>query len=511
MSPPTKPTACIDDLPPEMISELFEYLSPMDLAACSMVNKRWHSIHAAFKLHRLAVIDYDPPDYDLIKWYPYNHINRPIREAERCRLWLLHGLVEKPLLSNLKHLALCSSFAFDLNELNRFQHLVHLEIDLRSSSGEVHLNLARLNVLAFHHFNRTCQLSIDCPELSTLEYFEDEDANRLEVKHPETIRNLETNLVDPEWLARYKGVECLFTCQFEAINVATLFSLPRLSELCYDRNIESVVSYEFGSERGTLDRLKRTLSEFVDEAKKLRGSDFRFTFSGFQLTNVNVDQIDFDVQVNEESEREYVSNEYVYMKNYHLIEPGALHFVHHVNYSDLLSHVTGEFPRCFSQKFTDVHSVYVEGVIEEPDQLHWFLKSLRFLRILKFVKDRPELSQKFYDQLPASAPSLNSLEFRGDLKNKLQLNFHFISEFPAISELVIYQPLSLQSFASLIRSSTKLVNPRFNVCPNKDCTFRIEKESGSTLWKITDPSTRRTLFEAENPNEIVNFLEELSA
>ena len=203
MSSPTKPTTCIEDLPPEMIRELFKNMDTEDLIACSMVNKRWHSIYAAFKLHRLVVFDYDP-DFELVKWW-YDS-NRLIRETQRCSQTVFNRLAEKPLLSNLKQLAVCGyKFEFDLNKLNRFRHLVHLEIDT-PLAGKVHLSLPRLKVLVIHYINGYCALSIDCPQLSTLYYYEYEDVNLLEMKHPETIRRLETNLVGSK-LAPFKGVE----------------------------------------------------------------------------------------------------------------------------------------------------------------------------------------------------------------------------------------------------------------------------------------------------------------
>ena len=252
--------------------------------------------------------------------------------------------------------------------------------------------------------------------------------------------------------------------------------------------------------KGGIDRMKRMLSEFVNEAKKLRGCDFQFTFSGFKLTKVNVDQIDFVV---DEESGETVCNEYVYPKNYQLIEPGALHFVYRVDYTRLVNSVPGEFPRCFSQKFTDIEEVYATAEVQDLKHFLWFLKSLRTLRSLEL--EHAELSQEFYDQLPASAHSLIRLELRaGFWKNMLQLNCDFISKFSCLSYLTI-EHLSLESFTSLVRSLGKLVESYFDVRSKGEC-IEIEKESDSSVWKILKAG--HLPFETENPDEILNFIEE---
>ena len=67
-------------LPPET-GELLEYLHPKDLATGSMVNRRWHSIYAGFKVHRLVAIGYGY--YEFSKWYDSNQAIRegcPLRD-----------------------------------------------------------------------------------------------------------------------------------------------------------------------------------------------------------------------------------------------------------------------------------------------------------------------------------------------------------------------------------------------------------------------------------------------
>ena len=493
-------TTCIEDLPPEMISELFEYLQLKDLAACSLVNKRWHSIYSNFKVHQLAAYD-NYFNSLFISWYDSS---RTIREAELCRPWMFYRLAEKPLLSNLKHLALYPwESKFDLNQLNRFQQLIHLEIKGRKfHHRKVHLNLPRLKVLVIRSTNLQT-VSIDCPLLSTLVYSYGAQ-NLSKVKHPETIRKLEIDIVGANWLAPFKNVECLVTWQDQAMSRATLLALPRLRELRYNWEISSVFNNRVFPGPGTVDQMKRKLSHFLDDVEKLRGRDFRFRYAGFPMTKTMLEQIDFGVQVDERTGREYVSDEHIYMKNYHLIDSGALDFVDFVNYSSLLSGVTGEFPRCFWQKFTGIYRVS-SNEVPDVDHFLWFLKSLKSLRFLQ-LHCCEQFSQEFYDQLPVAIPLLSILTLRGN-KSRLQLNFDFIAKVPHLFRLEILLPISLDSLHSLSRWLGKFKLCRFHVRSGEE-RFEVGKMSDSTEWKIKKVRNHRQfdlLFETENPEEILNF------
>ena len=510
---PSEPTTSFNDLPLEMISELFEYLDLKDLVACSMVNRCLHSVYAAFRVHSLAAIDH--PD-DHIKWH---NPNQKIREVVRCPTRIFHHLVEKTLLSNLKNLVVCSRLEFDLNRLNQFKQLVHLELTTNSfRKMRAHLNLPRLKVLAFHRFNLCCALFIDCPLLSTLVYCGEEgDANLLKLKHPETVRKLVTDMVDPKWLAQFRNVECLVTRKFEAINEATLIFLPALRELHYNRDIERVfVLIESHKEIGTVDRLKQMLGEFLDEAKKLRGDDFRFRFAGLQLTNMAVEQIDFGLQVDARNEVERACKEHVYMKYYHLIEPGAIDFVHNIHYTrlfyhlqchGLLSDVTGEFLGCFSKKFTDIEHVRATAEVEDVDHFRCFLKSLRSLRSL--VLEKTALGQEFYDQLPTLANPLRRLFLMdGHCEKGLKLNFDFLSKLSRLSMLEIHPPVSFESLRSLARGLDRLEECGFSV-RLREKLIRVRKASSSAKWRVDDADGAHLMKIAENPDEIVKFFEGL--
>ena len=513
MNPPTS----IEDLPPEMIYELFRHLQPKDLIICSRVNKRWHSIYSGVRLERLAAITGFL--YPLGNW---RYSTRKVQHAELCHPIVLSRLAKTPLLSKLKYLALCGyRTQFDLNTLNVFDQLVHLEINIehRNSRGEeASLHLPKLRLLSFLQFVPFCHLSIDCPELNTLIYTEPSYMKLLDVKHPETICKLDTEMFGSQLVA-FRGVQCLVARKFKAINKATLQSLPSLKELHYNVSVESAF-LQSSDEVGTPSQMKQKLREFLDHTNRLEAPDFRFRFAGFRLTKTTLNEIDLDGLIEEreiEGEddegdrqegreievRERMSNEYVYMRNYHLIEPDAtLEFVDHLNYSRLMASVTGEFPGCFFKKFTQVQSVEVDGAVQDEAHLLWFLKSLNSVRKLE-LKDC-QLSQAFYDQLPSAVDSFTELSLGKYGENELQLNFDFIGKLALLASLHVGQYLSFESLKSLTHRLDEFTKGTF--CFRwKSETFYIKKKRASNVCQVS--GLKR--IQKRCPPEIADFFEKL--
>ena len=514
MSPPTEPDqpkpTSIDDLPPEMICELFEHLHPKDLATCALVNKRWYWIYAGFKVRSLAAID---GESDPRRWkYPA----RRIEDRERCTPELLYELADRPLLSNLSHLALhCHGDQFHPDLLKSFSRLVYLELGYGyffrlADYGRVNLKSPKLRVLVCS-YNNSCYLSIDCPELSVLEYSEEsEDRSLLNVKQPETIRKLETYMFGSK-LDPFKCVECLVTRELKVISRATLLSLPRLKELHYNVNITNAFLQFDSHEAGTLDRMKRTLSEFLGHVKQLKRADLQFRFAGFLMTPAILDAIDFDVKLQTEGYRSgewMVDDSYVYLKNYQLIEPNALPFIYHVDYNHLMSCVVGEFPACFSQKFSCVEEVYAGGVIKDARHFRWFLSSLRLLVSLNLTGS--QLGQEFYDQLPTLAGSI--VELRMDAHtNGLPLSFNFIRELPSLIWSQVNECSSFESASSLAQVLREFKDLGCTICFDfKELHVVIMKYRGSFEWEIQNEGGDETLLRTDDyedaSNEVFDYL-----
>ena len=500
MNPPTNatPLTTIEDLPPELINELFRHLHPRDLVICSMVNKRWHSIYTDFRSVD-SLIELCPFGHLAHRWY---HSDRRIEEKELCDWKLLLRLLDRPLLLNLKRLAICAELPeFDLNKLNLFQQLVHLQIGESDcvayfAPNEVVLNLPKLEVLDLQISGELPSLVVDCPVLSVFVY-EGFHEEMFDLKHPETIRKLR-GWMDGSKLAPFENVEYLDTLSFEAISRDTLQRLPKLKELRYVLSLGC--SFLYGHEVGTLDKEKLALRQFLDDVEMLRGSDFKFSYAGFPLTKTMLDQIDFGVRINKEG-KEVMAVEYIYTKNYHLFE--CLDFEGFIDYNFLLYIFSGQLPSCFFRKFTSICWLRAEGPVADADHLLWFLKSLGSVRRLQLTCTG--LGQEFFDQLPVSARRLNKLEVYEDNGNP-QMDFNFVAEFPYLVSCWLSQRnLSIESLTALVRLTFgKLSRGLFQF--GSEYQHAIGKGPRTQWWTIrNDNCSSQTV--RDDPELIVEWLE----
>ena len=488
------PTTCIDDLPPEMVCELFKYLHPKDLAACSRVNKRWHSIYSGFKVHRLFVSKTHDPRF--CHWY---HSKRTVEDQQLIRPEPFGRLAGWPLLSNLKHLALRDfPSEFNLNQLKSFGQLLHLEINTKTTEIFFNLKLPKLKVLSIV---LDCPLLfIDCPELCVLHYDEPNNKNWLNVVHPETIRKLNTNMSGSK-LVPFKNVDCLVTNRFNLICKDTLLSLPALKALHWNGVFEHLFMPISGRVR-TLEEMKRRLNEFMDEANALRGDDFQLRFAGFQLTKQKLNEINFDMRV--EHGQECVYSEYVYLKNYELIDSDdTLAFIDHdVNYTRLLE-VTPEIPSYFFKRFARIQGVRTRGPVENAAHFLWFLRSLS--PVSRLSLSRPKLNQEFYDQLPVVAPSLTYLDLD---EEPFELNLQFICELSHFALLVIHKFLPLESLELILGCR---IESGFFCFQTENARYMLETEIDSKSWVVSEyGSFDHPIFTSEEPAEIIAFFKGVS-
>ena len=496
----------INDLPAEMVCEVFRHLHPSDLAACSMVNKRWYWIYAGFKVDRLVVSD---SFYFISRQWAFSEMETEGKQL--CSPKAFSFLVDQsgPLISNLKSLALFenetdsfdkSEFKIDLNKLNsgHFNQLEYLEINNYLDLEELNLKFSKLKVLVLSRFNDICHISIDCPHLSVFLYAgETVEENLLDMKHPETVRKLVTSLAGPK-LAQFKNVESLRTAILRAFRKETFLLLPKLTEFHYFLGFENSFD-QLDNRIGSLDWIKRALKEFMKDVRGLRGLNFKFRFWAFQMTSEKLDQIDFGMQVRGGTEK--VCDEYILLKNYRLIDwPDSIGCL----YYNYLMSVGEEIPNSFFKKFAKINIVIAVGVVRDEEHFLWFLKSLKCLKRLRLKNVK--LSQEFYDQLPLFGHSLVLLSIKS---SDLHLSFDFISKLSLLPKLTKLDLEGVFSFDWLISLAKNFSNfsEGFNICFDLlKKIILICKIRGPTLYKLCDDN-HKVFYKTYDADGIVSTLE----
>lgn len=466
----------IDNLPPEMLCAVFEHLDLEDLVTCSAVNKFWHSVYSSsFKINRLVVTHLLDNFHD--EW----HSEQAVRSETLCCPEKFPHLAALPLLSNLQHLKLNSrSLDFELDKLNEFSQLVTLLFDFELRD-DINLNLPKLEVLKFG-FNYFNHFSVDCPKLRVLIYEEGAQSDRLDLKHPETVRRLETNMVGSK-LDRFQNVECLVSSSFDAISKSTLQSLPKLNELHYGSVFTS---------QSQIEERDAVLRKFLNDLKTLRASDFKFIFAGFLLTSSEaLDEIDFGDQ----------TIEWIYARNHQLVE-GNLEFLNYVNYNRFMRSVILEIPITFFKKLTGVRTLVIEDPVQDANHFLEFLNSLRSLKELR-IKKNSGLDQVFFDLLPTSVRRLTELSIEEDY----ELNYNFLSLIPSLTDMGTSE-LSFKSLTSLIRSYGELRSCilSFNF---KGRRFSIHRNKKDFILNNTTYIFAAWILKTDDPDVILKYFDEL--
>lgn len=215
------------------------------------------------------------------------------------------------------------------------------------------------------------------------------------------------------------------------------------------------------------------------------------------MTYENVNLIDFGVQVEGDTEKVY--DELIYMNNYQLID--STNLISSLDYNRLISSRV-PIRSCFFRKFAKVSQVSVKGSVQNEDHFLWFLKLLKSLKRLEF--EETELSQSFFDRLPAYATSLTDLSLIGE--SELKLNFDFIFKLDQLTRFRAGMVWSFIGLVSLVKLFGKLPGAfKFHFLLKKK-RVSIKKIRGSTVYRICN-DIFETIFKTESTNDIVDAIE----
>ena len=516
-------TSTINELPPEILSEILRYLNLSELVEKKLVSKLWNElISSNLKISRLVADPYR--SHHIPRWF---HVNRPVDGyLETCDPNLFLAQLDRPILSRLKYLRIhCfdrKSSWIQPSDLNRFILLEHLEVELlRKYTSDFQLNLPNLRVLKVDFFQystneqREIQVNIDAPKLVTL--FWDRG---VKLKSPETIRTLEADLYDSE-LSQFQNVE-VYRCrtEFNFINDDLIQQLPKLKTLDILGDINNV-RYSFGS----LDEMKQFLKRLLTIRRRLGRPELRLFFAGIEIKSDElVDNLDLRIVDRESPFSSDISIESLYFSNnYPTNLQKQLEYVRSVDYPRLLSVTRNQIPTDYFKRFFNIQEVLAVGQIQDAAHFLAFLKGFEMLEILYLVN--PALDQAWYDCLPTFCLLTN---FYLDEKPEIELNFDFLGRFePLMRGIRINRDLKLQSAKSLpnlfkfYKSRSGLRKFRF-IFRGTNATIRMRKSkedadqsdgSSRSYVNLDDDYDvllgKELKLERVNSTEVLNFFEEL--
>lgn len=458
----------INHLPPEMLCAVFSSLSPRDLLEKKSVCKLWNEMISLMKIERLSV------DADLVEKERWYHSNRPGSESELCHPNLFVTHHKKPAFSKLKYLKLYNRLwigklkGFDLNELNTFKQLVHLEL-FYYRGEELHLNLPNLQVLYLSWPTNHCSVEIDCPNLRVLGNRENAETNSLLVHHPDTVRVLDTAKPSSQ-LTEFQNLECLRYRHFDIrfFDTSILLNFKKLKKIHYDFELEYF--------NGDLDEVEddfedtlQALRSFMQKRRTLGRSHLTVYFSGLRLDREDLSDIDFALDVH--NRPKFILNERLYMKNYDRLR-NEMGFIDKVNYNQLLCS-TQVLPGDYFRRFFNLISVTATCPLNEQHFLEFLTNIERLIRLKLYDSN---LSQGFFNSLPAFCSLVQFDLLKSDRENgssedsgehEIQLNFNFVSKFEKMAIIQVDYELSRTSLRTFIVSFRNLRRVLMNEWPLK--------------------------------------------
>lgn len=499
--------ATFDDLPPEMVCTVLRQLSLGELTADKRVCKRWNElISSGIKVSRLFVDKKRKRPSTGRKWYS-NETNETVNEdLELCHPNLFALQCQTAILSRLKCLCInCELPHFDLNQLNSFDELRHLEIN--HLAGSFNLKLLNLEVLSFSWINVEARLYLECPNLQCLHYDEDSSVDLLEIRYPESVRTLNGSF-HSNFLARlskFTNVEHLKSRSHLVLSEAVLLSLPKLKVLSYTDSVCKLLYSDGFALPQFGDQVKRILRTFLAKKRQLRRFDLKVVLADIVLTEEVVERMDLSV-INysriSQFDSKMVSNEHLYLSCYDDLDEGRTELFRDLHY-DLLMEVVSEIPPDFFQRFPSI-SYLISGrrPIQDPQHLGWLVNNLNGLRVLKLHSNNGNLTQEFYDEL--AVPSLNSFELE-ETGKQVELDFGFIANFKHLTIFSINQDLRLFSVVSLICSLEhleQLDSGGFKFTNGK--WFKIKRQASSGKYDLYEDFQKLRINNAEL-GKIVNY------
>lgn len=421
----------MDDLPNEMLLDIF-LRTPVDqILLCKQVCKRWLAVIDSM-IHLSSLVIHDRYHYPILcRWFATNEFvyDQPYRISSRP-LEVLKFRPHQPMFSNLKRLHIYYR-SVTINSINCLDRLEILEISNSTLKARktIEISLPNLRVLNLDDIRTNLQdLVIDAPKLERFQY--NTYFPRTVIKHPESIKEFYSNYFELFMLDLF-NLEHVYLRRFYEYSDQILLKLKHLKTFHFNyHDLEGLM--QFKPQKAAL-KLKNPQIYFLgvnSDAFPLINLDF------VQDWAEEVAPFDYDnygYRINAETIEFYSSN-YPYLAD-------RLYYIRQVDYSLLENHFQqGKFggtPLELVKRLVCLDELELSDELRDSDQFVDLLRHCKYLPSLKVTA--PFMAQSFFDEiLVEHCPVIESLT----IQNQNQLNFDFLLKFKDLQNLTIKQQLS---------------------------------------------------------------------
>lgn len=467
----------MNELPNELMCLIFNKLNLIDLFNnCRLVSKRWKVLIDSIKFQHLIISDFNISFYFYLPSKPINpnHIkfindedldldpdSYPLLDLYLDKLLyldlnlILNSNIIKNNFIKLKYLKIdfksSLKLNLDLNNLNKFNDLEHLELVSACCKENSILKLPNLKFiyLNIYHYYYHSKLQIDTPKLVTV--FISLSLSKIEFVHPESIEFLDEycyvkNLNQIEDLNKFKNLK---KYQVKIENLDFNINQDPLSKLPIDLQFFNFhYDIYWYNDKYSLNHLNNFINFILNDKINKKRKNLKIYFDNIELIeNKSFDEYGFQLGNN----RDFLE---VYHKNYDQLTT-LPNF--RLTYNRCIKVFKNEIPIDFFNKFNRINSLSVKDEVNE-NQLIVFLNGCSNLTSLSFYDCY--LDKQFYNQLPKIENLLVSLTI---LRNKNEIDFKFVNQFKLLAHLTLDLKISIQFQIEYLVKNSKIQYKNNNI------------------------------------------------
>lgn len=230
-------TLSFANLPPLVIKKIWKYLPLRDIVACGRVNKWWLEVYNDLQVRRINLSEGCEMYYSLRAEADESADDDLISPSCYRQLFL------QPQLANLRVFIIrCFAIEFDLNVVNRFRHLIHLEISAnfgvynlrtREKPRNIILNLPNLRRFIFTRTDwRT--LIVNSEDIEFVQLTGCVMPGLTWITYPNRVTSLSTDGRIDYLVNEYSNVETLYIRYDFQVGESVFDYLPNLKQVYYE-------------------------------------------------------------------------------------------------------------------------------------------------------------------------------------------------------------------------------------------------------------------------------------